>query len=644
MRLVLSLLSMAAFVAGQPLPGTAAFDVQGDPAKQIVDGMVRYLQRAAQEQRPKREPSREKLRAILGVVDARVPFRTLELVGTLDQSAAIGETPAFKVMAIRWPVLDGLTGDGLLFQPKGEVKGRAVVFPDAGEDPESVALSQQLAAAGLEVISPVLIGTGNQWSGNPKIRMTRQPHREYIYRMATMMGRHIIGYEVQKALAVVDWFEQQTPKVPIAVQGRGEGAILAMYTAAVDPRVRSLTPRGEFDSFEIMPSQPLYREVFGLLKDFGDRELARMTQPAVKVEFDAPFQAVALHARNGVERERRQFEEMVEFSQKLARQSEGVRDALWAKTEKMTADQWAKAAPEYRARFWDEILGRAPEPSVAANVRTRKSYERDKWTGYEVAYDVYPELIGYGVLLLPKDIKPGERRPVIVTQHGLNGRPHDLFSRPTTERAYEVYRNIGSVLADRGYVVYLPQNPYIGDFRPINRWAHPLGLSMFSLILAQQQRLLDWLVTLPFVDEAKIGFYGLSYGGKTALRVPPLLNRYALAICSGDFNEWIYKVTTVDAPYSYMFTEENEVQEFGLANVANHAEMAKMMAPRPFMVERGHRDGVGVDQWVAYEYAKVRRFYDEMGIGDRTAIEFFNGPHRINGEGTLEFLKRFLGR
>jgi hypothetical protein len=66
--------------------------------------------------------------------------------------------------------------------------------------------------------------------------------------------------------------------------------------------------------------------------------------------------------------------------------------------------------------------------------------------------------------------------------------------------------------------------------------------------------------------------------------------------------------------------------------------MAYLMAPRPFMVERGHRDGVSKDEWVAYEYAKVRRFYDELGIGDRTEIEFFNGVHEINGQGTFEFL------
>ena len=39
------------------------------------------------------------------------------------------------------------------------------------------------------------------------------------------------------------------------------------------------------------------------------------------------------------------------------------------------------------------------------------------------------------------------------------------------------------------------------------------------------------------------------------------------------------------------------------------------------MVERGHQDGVAPDNWVAYEYAKVRRMYDTLGLGDRTEID-----------------------
>jgi hypothetical protein len=75
----------------------------------------------------------------------------------------------------------------------------------------------------------------------------------------------------------------------------------------------------------------------------------------------------------------------------------------------------------------------------------------------------------------------------------------------------------------------------------------------------------------------------------------------------------------------------------------NYAEMAALIAPRPFMVERGHEDGVGVDEWVAYEYAKVRYLYAKLGIPERTKIAFFNGPHRIDGAETYPFLHHYLG-
>ena len=71
--------------------------------------------------------------------------------------------------------------------------------------------------------------------------------------------------------------------------------------------------------------------------------------------------------------------------------------------------------------------------------------------------------------------------------------------------------------------------------------------------------------------------------------------------------------------------------------------MAALIAPRPFMVERGHRDGVGLDEWVAFEYAKVRRCYADLKIPERTEIEWFDGPHTINGGGSFAFLERWLG-
>ena len=53
-------------------------------------------------------------------------------------------------------------------------------------------------------------------------------------------------------------------------------------------------------------------------------------------------------------------------------------------------------------------------------------------------------------------------------------------------------------------------------------------------------------------------------------------------------------------------------------------------------------DGVGIDPWVAWEYAKVRQHYNKLGLGDKTEIEFFDGPHTINGQATYRFLHRHL--
>jgi hypothetical protein len=60
------------------------------------------------------------------------------------------------------------------------------------------------------------------------------------------------------------------------------------------------------------------------------------------------------------------------------------------------------------------------------------------------------------------------------------------------------------------------------------------------------------------------------------------------------------------------------------------------------MVERGHDDPVGIDEWVAYEYAKVRRLYSRLALPGRTEIEFFAGGHEVHGRGTFRFLDRHL--
>jgi hypothetical protein len=63
------------------------------------------------------------------------------------------------------------------------------------------------------------------------------------------------------------------------------------------------------------------------------------------------------------------------------------------------------------------------------------------------------------------------------------------------------------------------------------------------------------------------------------------------------------------------------------------------------MVERGHDDGVGTDEMVSYEFAKVRYLYaNRLKIPDRTAIEYFPGGHQIHAKETFAFLEKWLGK
>lgn len=751
------LVVVPANACAQALPGTKLLTEKADLAKIMVEGIDRYLDRATDEAARKRhalwrpdaiapearakwlQGKRARLRHLIGVVDPREPGTGLEIVSTTERGSVVAEGGAFKVYEVRWPALPGISGEGLLLEPKGKAAARVIVLPDADQTPEQLVglkpglspdaqVARVLAERGCQVLVMALINRADTYSGSPLVkRATNQPHREFIYRMAYEMGRHIIGYEVQKILAAVDRLTHDKNHPPIGVFGYGEGGLLALHAAALDPRIDVVAVSGYFGPREGLHAEPIDRNVWSLLKDFGDAELAALIAPRGFIVEDAPqpqvsgpptprpgragaapgklpapftskdvaaefdraaahwkgreksprFHEPSLHlnAKLGTslprfltallgqdaaapgaaapvkllrelsdpaKRQKRQFDEAVGHTQSLLGPSTQRREAhTWSKLDTSSVAKYTKSQQALRDDFHDNLIGKLPAPSMPINARTRLVYDEPKWKGYEVVLDLYDGVICYGILLVPNDVKAGEKRPVVVCQHGLEGRPTDVVN-PKKKTAY--YNSFGAQLADRGFVVFAPQNPYIfeNQFRQLVRKANPLQLSLYSFIVRQHERILDWLETLPFVDARRIAYYGLSYGGKVAMRIPAILGRYCLSICSGDFNEWVWKNITLLWGGSYMFTREYEMYEFNLGNTYNYAEMAALIAPRPFMVERGHSDGVGLDEYVAFEYAKVRRLYARLGIPDRTAIEFFVGGHVINGRGTFAFLHRHL--
>jgi hypothetical protein len=337
----------------------------------------------------------------------------------------------------------------------------------------------------------------------------------------------------------------------------------------------------------------------------------------------------------------RLYRELLDDTQWLLREAQYTRADFWKTANFKSVAEFTNSTVPFRDRFRREVTGEIPKPSLAPNPRSRLLFETNGIRGYEVQLDVHPDVFAWGTLILPAGMKPGERRAVIVCQHGLEGRPRDAADPWVDHWAYHRY---AYRLAEQGYITFSPQNPYIGEtkFRQVLRKAQPAGLTLWSFIVRQHEVITDWLAAREDVDPARIAFYGLSYGGKTAMRVPVLVDRYCLSICSADYNEWIWKVASARAPYSYLWNSEYDMPEWNLGNTFNYAELSWLIFPRPFMVERGHEDGVAPDEWVAYEFARTRRHYVKMGLADRTEIEFFDGPHTIHGVGTFDFLRKHL--
>ena len=283
------------------LPDTRPLTMEGDIASELVAGVDRFLLRQLAESQGNRgrywnrdtaspraysqsiDANRKRLAHILGLRDVRAPFDAPRLLATTSHSSIVAKSNRVTIHAVRWPVIHDLTAEGLLIVPHGDRKADIVAIPDAQQTPEQICgvgekssdvvpYALRLAESGCRVIVPTLI--------NRRDRREKLPNREYLYRSAFELGRHLIGYELQKVLSAVDWFDRpKEGRVPMGVCGWGDGGMLALYAGALDERIDSISVSGYFTDRRNVWQEPLDRNVFGLLEQFGDAELASMIAP-----------------------------------------------------------------------------------------------------------------------------------------------------------------------------------------------------------------------------------------------------------------------------------------------------------------------------------------------------------------------------
>jgi dienelactone hydrolase len=771
----------------QVLPGTSQLTWEGDISAKMMDGAHKFIGEKIDESLINRyklwnrnfssreayelsvEPNRKRFMKYIGVEDKSIPLFnyclgledinpsiSMQRISDNNDPEFVAETNSYRIYQVRWPVLNRVNGEGLLLQPKTKPIANIIALPDADQTPEQIAgisqgipkesqFARRLAENGYQVLIPVLISRRFLFEG----QIEQYTYRERIYRQAFEMGRHIIGYEVQKVMSAVDWFKQSSGSdAKIGVAGYCEGGLISLYAAAVDKRIDAVLVSGYFNNRQRVWDEPIYRNVWGLLTEFGDAEIVSLIAPRpVIIEYSAvpeivdriekfrtnppiingipftgykgklitpPFKDVQTEFNrteqliksdfqkrilitgkenkplgfgsrdaieklclllghplsvpvsseipadhrslfNADERQIRQVKELEDHVQWLLRDAGSERNRLFlykvmpefgvslsdtkSYHQYYSPDRFIEQCKEYRKYFREEFMGKFDDTMLPPNPCTRKVYDKERWTGYEVTLDVYPNLFAWGFLLIPKDIKTGEKRPVVVVQHGRSRIPQIMIEGNSTG-----YNDVAAKLADKGFIVFAPHNLYRGEdlYRWLTRKANILGKSLYSFIIPQHEQLLKWLGSLPYVDKCRIGFYGLSFGGASAMRLPAILDGYSLSISSGDFGDYTRRVADTHYSGSTMQSGEWEWPVFDMGNHFNYAEMAYLIFPRPFMVERGHDDDVQPDEMVGSEYAKIKYLYDKFNCSDKTAIEYFNGGHSMRCEGTFTFLHKHL--
>ncbi len=644
-------------------------------------------------------------RAMLGLVDCTVHAADA-------RSELVAESESCRIEQITIPMFSGLSARGLLFSPTADGRHPVVVVcADATEWPEQFAgLSGEgnppvwlgrLLASGAIVYLPQSI---ERLYDHPYCKTTNNKDRRMIlYRLGYCVGRTMPGLDVQETLAAIDCLAERSDVDPasIGLVGIGQGGMTALFTAALDRRVRAAAVADYFETHDRCSDEPVDRRLPGRLQEFGDAELAALIAPrplwvvcsqgsptsTQSVTYEArraarfydglkaasqltllpevadgevvavaashvgdalalpkaPGGAIVAAVRVPEDRVRavrdEHFEERIEYLRELVEQSEAKRENRWPVTARPASD--FKDTQAAMLADYQKLVGNVPTKDTPLRPRMELVLDADRYKAYRVMLDVTEGVELYGNLLVPKNISG--RVPAVIAQHGLSGTPEMVTG--LGQKADTVYHEFGRHLAEHGYVVFAPLIVHRRPTKGLNdqvRLADAVGMMRVAMAVAKTQRAIDFLQTLPSVDPERIGYYGLSYGGYSALWIAPLVDRLKVIVPSGHFNDWRSKITADTTATSYLRHPDEDFYNWDVLRRFTHVELITMAAPRPVCIEFGQRDGITTPEWTAYAWKQMVAVRDHLGLADRIELAHYDGTHEIHGVETFDFLNRFL--
>ena len=251
--------------------------------------------------------------------------------------------------------------------------------------------------------------------------------------------------------------------------------------------------------------------------------------------------------------------------------------------------------------------------------------DRDGYAIDKVVLETYPGFYLAGNLYRPMTPSPGPRRPVVLCPHG-----HWPEGRVNVDVQSRCMR-----MAQLGFVVFLYDMVGYADNKPfghafasdrLRRW----GLSLPGLQTWNSIRALDWLLSRPYVDPARVAVTGESGGATQTLLLSAIDDRVKVSA----------PVVMVSDTFQGGSPCENAP---GLRLGTDNVEIAALMAPRPMKIVGATGDWTARTMTNAAPSLQV--VYAQAGATTHFEAEVFDFPHNYNRtsrNAVYAFLARWL--
>jgi dipeptidyl-peptidase-4 len=168
----------------------------------------------------------------------------------------------------------------------------------------------------------------------------------------------------------------------------------------------------------------------------------------------------------------------------------------------------------------------------------------------------------YYRLIRGRDFDPGKKHPVLIYHYG---GPHAQLVKNQWPQGTDYWLKM---MAQRGYVVFTLDNR--GSWNRGKAFEDPIYRRLGKVEVADQAKGVEFLRTQPWVDPARIGVFGWSYGGYMALmnlmQHPEL---YAAGVAVAPVTDW----TLYDTHYTerYLGTPQDNPEGYEKSNVFAYA-------------------------------------------------------------------------